>query len=327
MPALNLLTVSHFFESHGGGIERVAGRLVRELADSGHQAAWAASDGDSAPVGDGFTTIKIPCANPTEWLTGLPMPIPGIAGLWRLRAAISQCDVVILHDALYATSIAALVLARRAGKPVIAIQHIGSIPFRSRVLRGMMKLANALVTARVLVAADQVVFISDTVRREMANLALRRPPQLLFNGVDPTLFHPGVAQRADFDLPSVAALRSLAGRFVEKKGLAVLEAVARLRPDMIFALAGSGPVDSRKWNLGNVLCLGKLPPEKMASLSATCCCCLAWARGFRWSSKRRWRVACRSSAHLRVRVPIPARPNSWPAWRLIWPGRATALRP
>jgi glycosyltransferase involved in cell wall biosynthesis len=263
---LNILTVSHFFESHGGGIERVAGWLVRQFAAAGHGAAWAASDCDAAPAADGFTAVELACANPTERLTGLPMPLPSPTGLRRLRAAVDACDVVILHDALYATSLAAFVLARRADKPTIVIQHIAAIPFRSRFLRSMIKLANELVTAPVLRVADQVVFISDSVRRDLAHLPLRRPARLLFNGVDSALFRPGAAQREEFGLPRAGRIAVFAGRFVEKKGLSVLEAVARARPDVTFALAGSGPIDPRGWNLGNVYCLGTLSPDRMAAL-------------------------------------------------------------
>lgn len=244
----------------------MAGKLVRQFASAGLGSAWAASNGDPAPVADGFAVFELPCANPIERLTGLPMPLPGPAGLRLLRTAVATCDVVMVHDALYATSLAALVIARRARKPVIVIQHIGRIPFRSRILRGLMTLANRLVTAPVLGVADQVVFISDCVRRDFAHLPLCRPARLLFNGVDSALFRPGAARREEFGLPRVGRIAVFAGRFVEKKGLAVLEAVARTRPDMTFALAGSGPIDPRSWNLRNVHCLGILSPEQMAAL-------------------------------------------------------------
>lgn len=58
-----------------------------------------------------------------------------------------------VYDALYATSIAAVRLARRHRKPVILIQHIAALPFRSAPLRGLMALANSLVTTRMLRAA------------------------------------------------------------------------------------------------------------------------------------------------------------------------------
>lgn len=263
---MNFLTVTHFFEAHGGGIEKVAGRLVREFAALGHASAWLASSSDPAPAEPGLSTLPIACINPTERLAGLPMPIPGSAGLRTLSRAVAQCDVVIVHDALYATSIAAVLLARRQRKPVILIQHIAAIPFRSAAMRSLMALANSLVTRRMLKAADQVVFISETVRSELARFPVRRPAQLLFNGVEPALFHPGSSERATFGLPDTERLVVFAGRFVAKKGLSVIEELARLCPDITFALAGAGPIDPLLWQLTNVHCLGSLPTERLAAL-------------------------------------------------------------
>ena len=89
-PDLALLTVSHFYETHGGGIERVAGQLCRELNRLGATVAWAASDSDRAQS-EGVEAIPLACVNPTEKLTGLPMPIPGLRGYRALEREIRRC--------------------------------------------------------------------------------------------------------------------------------------------------------------------------------------------------------------------------------------------
>jgi hypothetical protein len=68
-----------FFESHLGGIERVAGHLSRRMKAAGAKVTWAASAQDAAP--NDISAISLPCVNPTEKLSGLPMPIPGPRGL------------------------------------------------------------------------------------------------------------------------------------------------------------------------------------------------------------------------------------------------------
>ena len=138
---MRLLTVTHFFENHGGGIERVAGHLCRNLAALGHDCEWAASAADPAPTDAAIDVTPLPCFNPTERLTGLPMPIPGPAGFRALARAIDRADVVIVHDALYCTSVAAMMLARANRKPVILFQHIAGIAFASVAMRAVM--ANA----------------------------------------------------------------------------------------------------------------------------------------------------------------------------------------
>jgi len=123
-------------------------------------------------------------------------------------------------------------------------------------------------------AADQVVFISDTVRQHFASYRMKRSPLLQFNGVDTGVFHPGGEERAAFGLPESGLLAAFVGRFVEKKGLSILEAVARQCPQVEFALAGTGPIDPRQWGLPNVHLLGPLPPERIAALFRSADCLL-----------------------------------------------------
>lgn len=267
---MRLLTVSHFFEDHGGGVERVAARLNAEFARMGHQAVWAASDADPAPDG-GIEAVPLRCANPTERLTGLPMPIPGPAAIRALARAVRASDAVIVHDTLYVTSILATLLAKARGKPVVLIQHIAGIPFRHRALRVLMRVANRLVTRPMLGAADRLVFISDAVRRALIGEPARRPFTLAYNGVDTAIFHPRAATdeeatRLVHGLPADAPLALVVGRFVEKKGLAVVEALARRRPDLHVALVGAGPIRPEGWHLPNVHVLGPQTQARVAAL-------------------------------------------------------------
>jgi glycosyltransferase involved in cell wall biosynthesis len=263
---MRFLTVTHFFESHGGGIERVAGHLCRNLAAQGHECEWAASAADSAPADSAITALPLRCINPTERLTGLPMPIPGLTGLQALSSALGRADVVIIHDALYCTSIAAMMLARARNVPVILIQHIGAIEFASATMRKIMALANHGVTHPMLGAADQVIFISNTVREVFSPVRMKREARLLFNGVDDTAFYRGPAYRRIFGLPDASKVAVFAGRFVQKKGLGVIRALAARRPDIQFVLAGSGPISPADWNLPNVRLLGTLKPADIGEL-------------------------------------------------------------
>ena len=255
---MRILTVSHFFASHGGGIERVAGQMAARFAALGHDAPWAASDRDPPPA-TSVEAVPLACRDPLERLCGLPMPIPGPRALRGLARAVAAADAVVIHDALYLTSIAALVLARRRGKPVVLVQHIAAIPFASRLLRGVMALANRIVTRPMLRAASHVVFISATVRDELLGRPAWRDSTLAFNGVDSTLFHPGPAP--------VNPRRTVlfVGRFVAKKGLAVLRALAERCPGTDFLLAGQGPIRPADWGLANVRELGPQTPAALAA--------------------------------------------------------------
>ena len=268
---MRILTVSHFFASHGGGIELVAGHLNRELAAAGHDTRWAAAIEGTLPDCGATRPIGLACVDWLERLSGLPMPIPLPRAIRRLWRAVADCDAVIVHDALYVSSILAVIAARWHRKPVLLIQHIADIPFSSPLLRAVMVLANRLVTQPMLCAADQVVFISATVREKFAGVRFRRAPQLLFNGVDTALFRPaGTNDRSAFrqvhGLLEQATIVLFVGRFVEKKGLPVLAELARMRPDLRFVIVGRGPIDPIRWGLGNVTVLAQQTPDVLAEL-------------------------------------------------------------
>lgn len=268
---MHILSVSHFFEGHGGGIERVAGHLSRQFVEAGHKACWAASAGDEAGVDTG-QCLPLACLNPLERLTGLPMPVPGVAAARRLWREVGRSDAVIVHDALYLTSIMALLFARARRKPVVLIQHIAAIPFSSGAMRIAMALANRLVTRPMMRAADHLVFISDTVRRELLPDGQGIPFQLLFNGVDGRTFSPGPSDsglKKRLGVPPDVSVALFVGRYVEKKGLTIIEAFARARPDVHVLMAGSGPLSPQAWALSNVHDLGPQASETLAALYRT----------------------------------------------------------
>ncbi|MEO8374121.1 MAG: glycosyltransferase family 4 protein [Sphingomonas bacterium] len=255
---MRLLTVTHFFEQHGGGIERVAGHLNRCFTAQGHETSWAASAGDLLPDAQTASPVAMPCFNAIERLSGLPMPIPGPRALYRLATAIRTSDAVIVHDALYLSSIAAMLLARWHGKPITLIQHIAAIPFSNSLLKRVMALANRLVTHPMLRAAHQVIFISDTTRAAFVGVRFRVPPLLLFNGVESSLFR-SVQRKHDSTLLFV-------GRFVEKKGLSIIREMAAARPERQVVLAGNGPIDPDAWGLPNVRVLRDRSGALLAAL-------------------------------------------------------------
>lgn len=267
---MHILSISNFFDTHGGGLERVAGQLSREFIAAGHSAAWAASDADGLPESPA-QLIGLRCANPTEKLTGLPMPLPGPRSTARLWRAIRGADAVVIHDALYVTSVLAMLFAKIARKPTVMVQHIGTIPFASPLLNAMMRLANAVVTRPMMSATDQLAFISATVRDDLLGAPAQQKSLLVFNGVDQSVFNalprsqPGET-RTHWGLPIDARLAVFVGRFVEKKGLRVLKLLAERRPDVHFALLGQGAINPREWGLPNVHVLDQQPQDLVADL-------------------------------------------------------------
>jgi alpha-maltose-1-phosphate synthase len=265
---VRILTVSNFFESHGGGVEIVAGATARALAHRGHQCRWAAAAFD--PVPDDIPVAPLQATDPLERWTGLPLPLPSRSGRRRLEEEVAAADAVIVHDALYVSSILAARYARRHRKPWIHIQHIGAIPYKNPLLRFALASANRLVARPMLESAPRVVFISDAVRSFFSFVRWRRPPQLLLNGVNPIFRLPSREERQR--LRATLRMRDdrhnllFVGRFVEKKGLPALRALAADRPHWDMWMVGGGPIRPGSWNLPNVHPLGRKSSEALAAL-------------------------------------------------------------
>ena len=164
-------------------------------------------------------------------------------------------------------------------------------------------------------AADVSVFISDTVRRDLLGRDCQSG-ELLFNGVDGTIFHPGEGRT---ELPASVRHIFFVGRYVEKKGLAVVRALAVLRPDLSFLLAGTGPIHPGEWGLPNVHDLGPQSQEAIADLyrSVDLLILPSVGEGYPLSSKRRWRAVCQWFAGRQATAPIRMPRNGCTAWRSI----------
>ena len=256
---MRVALVTHYFPAHRGGIELVAGEIARSLAaEHGIEIAWHASDCDPAPAIPGVVCVPARSWNGVERALGIPFPLWSPGALRRLVAAVRQANVVHIHDCLYLPSLVAYAAARLTRRPVLVTQHIGMVPYRSRMLRGLMSLAYRLLGRQVLGGARQVIFVSDAVRRYFLSFVrFRAAPALVLNGVDRALFHPvdearRAALRSELEADGRTPLLLFVGRFVEKKGLPLLRALAARMPDARWLFAGWGPLDPDRWALPQV---------------------------------------------------------------------------
>ena len=273
---MKLLIVSAYFEAHRGGVERVAGFLARGLARHGYSVRWLAADASPAPEpGSGVEPIPVSANNTVQRRLGVPIPIWGFSAIGRMRRAVADADVVMLHDTLYIGNIATYVCARWAKVPIVIVQHVGQIAFSNPILRLMMRLGDRFAGRRMMRSADQVVFISDRIAKEYADVRFRTPPKLVFNGVDTEVFRmpedgfDRAGLRSQLDIPVDAQVILFAVRFVEKKGLSILQQLARRHPEFIFVLAGWGPEDPSTWGLKNVRVTSAKTPLQMLDLYRT----------------------------------------------------------
>lgn len=270
---MKLLMVTHYFDSHPGGIEFVAREIFHRLARQECEVTWAAANASPPPEAPAHgSSLPLSTWNGVEKAIGLPFPVPGPVSLTKLWSAVGGNDVLLLHDCLYLSNIAAFIFARVRRIPIIVVQHIGMVPYSNFIVGALMKLANVMVTRPMLRSANQVVFISQITQRYFKDLRFTRPPVLVFNGVDTETFSPPaddlskIALREHLGLPPEKSVALFVGRFVEKKGIQILEKMARHAPEIIWTFAGSGPLDPREWELANVRVYSDLRRASLADL-------------------------------------------------------------
>ena len=143
---LRLVTVTHFFPDHGGGLELVAGKLVDQFVRHGVVVSWFSSDTDRAPpdIGDSATHIPVRSSNMVERLTQLPYPLWSPLSLRTLWRAIGGADVVHIHEHLYPSSIVTLLLARLRRRPAVITQHMGALGLQHGILTALYECRSAV---------------------------------------------------------------------------------------------------------------------------------------------------------------------------------------
>src|SRR6185312_16329488 len=174
-----------------GGIELVAAAIGRELSALGFPTVWlACGKGGGNELSYPLRSRGLAAwSNAERWL-GIPYPVLRPAAWWGVFRAARAAQVILVHDALYTTSIAACLAARWYRKPLVIVQHVGFVSYRNPLLRGLMRLANRLVAMPVLRCADHVIFISDPIMRYFASAVAAGRRSLVFNGVDTQIFSP-----------------------------------------------------------------------------------------------------------------------------------------
>ena len=163
----------------------------------------------------------------------MPYPIWSISGYLKLWRAVRAADIVHLHDYIYLGSLIGFLAAKSKRIPLVITQHIGFIPYESRVARKILETLNRTIGRYCLARASEVVFVSQTVRDYFAQFVRRStPPKIIANGLDTTLFVPATAAtrqhlRSALAVQPERLLMLFVGRFVEKKGILILEKLAR----------------------------------------------------------------------------------------------------
>jgi glycosyltransferase involved in cell wall biosynthesis len=246
---VRILVASHYALPHVGGIEVAIDALARELSARGHRVVHLACDATvehgEAALDRPYEVVTVPAINLPEQRLGVPWPVFGPQLLPVLRRHVRAADVVHAHGLLYASSVLALVMARRLDRARVLTEHVGQVPYESPVLDRVQSLAIASVGRAAVRRSQAVVVLNDKVRDEVR--ALHPPSRIVQipNGVDAETYRPPEPNERDViraslgwdDRPRVLFV----GRLVAKKGVGLaLQAAAVAGGEWELVVAGPG---------------------------------------------------------------------------------------
>jgi glycosyltransferase involved in cell wall biosynthesis len=221
---VRVLLVSANFRPSVGGIERYVEMLGEGLAARAHSVTVAACRTHESAREEtvrGVRIVRIPATDVLDERLDVPYPLPRpvVAGRTLLRL-IADADVVHAHDALYATSVLSLAIARRRQVPSVLTQHVAFVSQGNRLLDGAQRVAIATLGRSARLATRVVAY----------NPAVAAWAQATWGIAHVAVLPPGVTEAPPVDREAVRGALGLpvdrfvalfAGRDVAKKGLDV----------------------------------------------------------------------------------------------------------
>jgi glycosyltransferase involved in cell wall biosynthesis len=280
----HIVVVTPAFTSPAGGIARVAGELITLISRRtairftwvGHGGVPKRRNANDPKRPAPPSQIRLPMRgwSLAENALGVAWPFWDRDSLRALRQAIFTADLVWIHGTLYPGAWAAYRFAKILRKPVLATQHESPSLHMARgnpLRYAAVKLADMLMTARLLRRARQVVFTSNAAARYYRKRAFKTPTKVIPNGVEGEIFHPPSTEdyrnlRSRFALRDDQPVLLFAGRFDTASGLPIIRRLAQHLPRWRFWLAGHGRVKPESWYLPNVQVFRDRTGERLADL-------------------------------------------------------------
>lgn len=260
---MRVLFVSAHFPPHVGGVETYTETLARGLVERGHgvTVVCCRTDPRSPLIEEGqYGVLRVPSLTWPEEHAGVPYPIPAPGQLRRaLASALRDADVVHVQDVVYASSIAALLLARRAGVPSLVTQHVGFVPQGKRLLDGVQRAALA-AAGPIARRATRVVAYNSEVAAWAERLWRIDRVSVEPVGVQPA--HDVSPARKEFGLAPDRFVALFVGRDVPKKSLDLFLDAADPAYDLVA-------VTDRSGSDGRARLLPFMTPERLARLLAS----------------------------------------------------------
>lgn len=228
----HLAVFCHNYPPHPGGLEVMVQTVARGLARRHRVTLVTSGWGGERGVAqeEGVEVHRLPAVHVSEgW--SVPYPVPWGPGAVRAMRRVAGADLFWAHGALYVHTVTAALLARRRRRPLVLTEHVGWVPYQSRLIRAIQRVAWALPGRFTLASAAAATTYNERVVGWLEGRRPALPVTYIGNGVDLAAFRPRPAERLALrrrlGLPEDELLVLFVGRASVKKNLEALLALPR----------------------------------------------------------------------------------------------------
>ncbi|MFA5512095.1 MAG: glycosyltransferase family 4 protein [Candidatus Kapaibacterium sp.] len=272
---IRITLVSHYYPSHGGGVEIAADTLAKYLAEDNEiNIHWLAADCDSIPNSKNIKYVPLRASNIIEKILPFPYPLIYPSALFRLKEFIKNTDVLHIHDFIYMSNITAFILAKLYGKKIVITQHIGFIPYNSSLLRTVLNLLNNTLGKLILLKTDKVIFISKNAEKYFRKICGDdMNSEFVPNITDNDVYYPykfSVREQFRQELNISKFTFLFVGRFTEKKGIGIILKLAAELSECNFIFCGWGADNPAESGLPNVQVISGVTGSELVKYYNTC---------------------------------------------------------
>ena len=251
MSQTSLCIVTHTFLPHVGGIERVVYEQCRRLMQKRFEPV-VLTHRNYTEKNYVFDGIKVRCYDSVNigFRLGIPYAIPHVSSFKTFLELVKSSDLIHVHGHPYLSSLLAVEIAKKYGKPIVLTQHNTFIEYENYLWDHVEWLNDCAIGRQVLRGADKIVVVSKATRNYVLSLgADLEKIEVLHNGVDLNRFKPltGIKEimRKKLGIPKEASTTLTVRRLVYKNGIDTLIESARLaikkNPRLVFVVIGKGP--------------------------------------------------------------------------------------
>jgi glycosyltransferase involved in cell wall biosynthesis len=245
LPGLRVLAFCDYLSAAScGGSERVAIEVYWRLAAQGAEITVLTTGARGDGTVEGVRVVAVPTLDLAGVVRAQVALAPGAVTAAARLARHVRPHVLHANSLHFQTSLAAALLQRRLGVPLVATAHLGPVRFLRAGLRAAATAHERTVGRFILARSARAIAVSDSVAAHLRALGVPADRiEVVANGVDHRRFFPAPAVDPGPSAEPGALSVAFVGRLIANKGPHLLvEALRTAGPHVRATFLGDGPM-------------------------------------------------------------------------------------